>query len=128
MTESLSQNIRYLRQTNKMTQQALADILGQQRGRITAWELGTGKPKYNMLIKLSELFEVNLDDLMSNDLTKIKMSNKKTIGDNSSGENKIIERLSDTISKQSETIEKLVSIIHRMNNEAISDPASDDKG
>ena len=53
-----------VRKKAKMTQTELAKKLGITRGTIANWELGTSNPSVDMLLKLSEIFNVTTDYLL----------------------------------------------------------------
>lgn len=65
-----SQNIRLLRKAAKMTQLDLGDYLGVGHVAVSSYEKGLVTPKFEGLIKLSELFNVSLDDLVFKDLSQ----------------------------------------------------------
>ena len=67
------ENLRYLRKSNNMSQQDLADIFGYKSfTTIQKWEDGTSFPKVENLNKLSEVFNVELNHLLNIDLTNEK--------------------------------------------------------
>lgn len=61
-------NIRYLRKKKKLSQQKLADILGIPRTTWSGYELGKTEPDIQMLIRLSEYFNVQLGALVKRNL------------------------------------------------------------
>jgi transcriptional regulator with XRE-family HTH domain len=65
---SLSKNLKFLRTSKNVTQAELCDQLGVQRTMISAYEDGRSEPKLATLIKLSEIFQVSLDELLNRDL------------------------------------------------------------
>lgn len=61
----LGENIRKLRQARGLTQQQLADIMGASNyTTISKWESGANSPRGGDLVKLSELFNVSVDELL----------------------------------------------------------------
>lgn len=56
-------NIRLYRQQKHISQQELANMLGVSNGCISLWESGARFPKYSMLIKLADLFQVPVETL-----------------------------------------------------------------
>ena len=66
---STSANIRHLRATKGMTQEQLAMIVGVSRQAIAKWEAGGTYPETEKLIRLSQIFECSLDDIITGDLT-----------------------------------------------------------
>jgi len=60
----LNENIRILRKKNGWTQQELADRVGIKRSLVGAYEEGRAEPATQRLIKFSEVFNINVDDLI----------------------------------------------------------------
>ena len=70
MTKSLlSRNLRTLRGLNGLNQDALAQELGVSRNKIASYETQNIEPKLNLLVKMSQLFKVTIDDLISLEIT-----------------------------------------------------------
>jgi transcriptional regulator with XRE-family HTH domain len=64
----LAENISYLRKKKSLTQEQLSDILLVTRSTISKWESGTYEPEINSLKRLSEAFNISIDDLIFIDL------------------------------------------------------------
>ena len=62
---SLGNNIKKYRKLNKLTQEELAEKVGMSKTTIVFWEKGTREPQNRELKKLSELFDVPVDILLS---------------------------------------------------------------
>ena len=61
---TIQNNIRKLRfNNNEMTQQELADKLGVSRQTINAIEAGKYSPTLELAFRISEVFNVSLDDV-----------------------------------------------------------------
>jgi transcriptional regulator with XRE-family HTH domain len=79
----LPSNITFLRKQNKLTQQQLADFFGYTHTAISNWESGNRSPDSIDLYKLSNIFEISVDDLVKVDLEKeyynIKKHTKKEV-------------------------------------------------
>ncbi len=58
-------NIATLRKKYGMTQEAIAEKLNVSRQTIAKWERGDSEPDMESCVKLAELFEVTLDDLVN---------------------------------------------------------------
>lgn len=69
-TKTLSKNISLLRRQKGMTQLELADKLSYSDKAISKWERGEAIPDVIVLIKISELFGVSLNDLVQKDLSE----------------------------------------------------------
>lgn len=66
----ISSNIKYLRQSDGLTQSDLARILSyRSASAIEKWESGVSNPPFKTLLKLSEFFDVSLDDLVYTDIS-----------------------------------------------------------
>ena len=66
---SFRDNLQYLRATRNMTQEQLAMLLGVSRQSVTKWEAEKSYPEMDKLLKLCQIFECSLDDLVQGDLT-----------------------------------------------------------
>lgn len=66
----LTQNIRFLRKQEHLTQQQFADRLGVKRSLIGAYEEGRAYPKIVVIQKLSEEFMLSIDELINVDLQR----------------------------------------------------------
>ena len=64
----LAENIRYLREQAEMTQKDLAEKVELSPSAIGMWEAGTREPELSKIIKMAELFEVTLDELVLREL------------------------------------------------------------
>lgn len=63
-------NLLHLRQQRNMTQEQLAMLLGVSRQSVAKWEAGQSTPEVDKLIKMADLFDCSLDELVSGDLTQ----------------------------------------------------------
>ena len=61
-----------LRKYYKVTQDELAARLGVTRQAISKWETGVTLPDIELLLKLSELYGISINDILKADLSKIK--------------------------------------------------------
>lgn len=65
-------NIKFLRQRQKLSQEALAERLGLTRAKLAAMEVGTTKsPQPEDYLNFSEFFQVSVDTLLKVDLSKL---------------------------------------------------------
>lgn len=62
--EKIGKFIRSLRESKKMTQDNLADEVGVTRQAVSNWELGKAIPDSGILLSLSELFQVTINELL----------------------------------------------------------------
>ena len=66
----VSQNLKYLRKRSGITQEQMAQKIGIKRSLLGAYEEGRADPRLNNLIRISEIFGITVDKLISEDLTK----------------------------------------------------------
>ena len=66
---SFRDNLLHLRATNNMTQEQLAVLLGVSRQAVTKWESEKSYPEMDKLLKLCQIFNCTLDELVQGDLT-----------------------------------------------------------
>lgn len=59
--------IKHYRQQNDWTQQVIAEKLAVSRKTISSWENGRSYPDVFMLVQLSDLYHISLDDLLRED-------------------------------------------------------------
>ena len=56
--------VREYRLRENMTQDELARLLGVDRSNIAKWEAGVHKPHADMLVRLSQLMQCSLDEML----------------------------------------------------------------
>ena len=61
----ISENIKYLRKQKGLTQQQFADVMEIKRSLIGAYEEERADPKYDLLQKFYEFFELSIDELIN---------------------------------------------------------------
>ena len=61
---NLGENIYKHRTKHNLSQSNLADALGVSRQSVSKWENNSAMPELDKLIKMSELFEISLDELV----------------------------------------------------------------
>ncbi|MGN0658910.1 MAG: helix-turn-helix domain-containing protein [Emergencia sp.] len=71
---TLEEQIRNYRRQAGMSQEKMAEKIGVSRQAVTKWENGTGVPDISNLVAIAELFQVSLDEL----LTDAKSSRKQS--------------------------------------------------
>ena len=60
----LSEKMKELRKKNGLSQEELAEKLNVVRQTVSKWEKGLSVPDSELLIKLAEVFEVSVSDLL----------------------------------------------------------------
>ena len=63
----LAENLMYYRKKKGLSQEKIAEYLEVSRQAVTKWETNTSKPNSDNLIKLAQLFEVEVDTLLGNE-------------------------------------------------------------
>lgn len=66
---SFRDNLIHLRASRNMTQEQLAMLLGVSRQSVTKWESERSYPEMDKLLKMCQIFDCTLDDLVQGDLT-----------------------------------------------------------
>lgn len=67
---SFGKNLHYLRKLKSMTQEALAEKMGVSRQTVSKWESDAAYPEMEKIFSLSDLFNLSLDKLLREDLTR----------------------------------------------------------
>lgn len=62
----LAENLMYYRKKKGLSQEKVAEYLNVSRQAVTKWEADTSRPTSDNLIKLAQLFEVEVDTLLGN--------------------------------------------------------------
>lgn len=65
----LANNLKYLRKKKKLSQQEMSDAMSIPRTTLGDYERGKTEPNIDNLIRFSNFFEVNLDRLLTTDLS-----------------------------------------------------------
>lgn len=65
----ISNNLKFLRKKIGLTQEQMAEQVGIKRSLLGAYEEGRADPRISNLLKFSEIFNLTVDQLISNDLT-----------------------------------------------------------
>lgn len=77
----LKDNIKTLRKRKGLSQEELAIKLNVVRQTISKWEQGLSVPDSEMLIKISEIFEVSVSTLLGENIPESKIDDLKTISE-----------------------------------------------
>lgn len=67
----LSENLRYLRATSKLSQSKLADKLIITRARYSKYEEGASEPPIDILKKIAAHYHISIDLLISSDVRRV---------------------------------------------------------
>lgn len=77
---SFRTNLQYLRAERHMTQEQLAMLLGVSRQSVTKWEAEKSYPEMDKLIKMCQIFECSLDDLVQGDVSRHGVPTRDDLG------------------------------------------------
>lgn len=65
-----SDNLKYYRKKQGLTQSGLAQMIGYTEKSVSKWENGNALPPMDMCVRLAELFKISLDELMFEKTTR----------------------------------------------------------
>jgi len=71
----LGKNIKGLREARKLTQEEFAKKLGISRSTLANYETEISKPEYDTLIRIANVLNVKLDDIINVDMKKAVLAN-----------------------------------------------------
>lgn len=77
MAEYLNKNLKYLRSVKKISQQDLADKIGIDRSTVSRIENNEIETTVDNAIKIADIFNVSLSDLLNKDLSSNEQSNSE---------------------------------------------------
>src|SRR5688500_19627576 len=75
----VNKNLKFLRVQQGMTQKQLAEKLGLKQAAIGDYEEERATPPLASLLDIIKIFNVNLDDLVKQDLSRISEKERKTM-------------------------------------------------
>lgn len=79
---NISANLKYLRKKNGLTQQQFADNMEIKRSLIGAYEEDRAEPKYDLLKKIAEYFELTIDEFINEKINDNWKPKPKSQGSN----------------------------------------------
>lgn len=87
----LSENLRHLRKTFKISQQKLSDQTNIPRSRIAAYESKNVEPRLEVLIQLADYFNVSLDQIVRE---KLREKAARGIKPSQAADKELLEKIS----------------------------------
>lgn len=72
---TLEEQIKHYRKQAGLSQEKMAEKIGVSRQAITKWENGIGTPDIANLMAIADLFQISVDELLSNEKSEKKQSN-----------------------------------------------------
>ena len=91
---NLSNNLKKIRKEHNLSQEQLAEKLGVSRQSVSKWESGQAYPEMDKVLQICQLFKVNIDDLMNQDIKEVN-----NIKQSKNNINKFIDDFLDYITK-----------------------------
>jgi len=79
---NISTNLKYLRKKKGLTQQQFADNMEIKRSLIGAYEEDRAEPKYDLLKKIAEYFDLTIDEFINEDINDSWKPKPKSQGSN----------------------------------------------
>ena len=68
----IGDNIKFYRKKNQLTQDDIAEACNVTRQAVSKWENGTGTPDIANLMAIAALFQISVDELLSNEKSEKK--------------------------------------------------------
>ncbi len=93
----VNKNLKYLRVQQGMTQKQLAEKLGLKQAAIGAYEEERATPPLASLLDIIKIFNVNLDDLVKQDLSRLSEKERRA---SSSGKREVLAITVDSNNKE----------------------------
>lgn len=114
----LNEKIYEYRKLNRWSQEELADKLEVSRQTISKWEVGKNIPELEKLIKLAELFEISVDELVKDNIDIVyKQNSNNCLNDENTEENldkeektnsKILKKITEKLVGKKGTVKKII--------------------
>jgi|TARA_B110000263_G_C15248039_1_gene482685 transcriptional regulator with XRE-family HTH domain len=89
----VNENIRFLRKKKGWTQEMFSKKIGIKRSLVGAYEEGRSDPRLNNLLKMCELFDISLDNILKKDVSSLSLKDYKK------NDNQKLKVLSITVDK-----------------------------
>ena len=67
-------NIKEFREEMQLTQKELAEKIGNVQRNVSNWENGTSEPDCETILKLSEIFDISIDELFGRNMPLLNNS------------------------------------------------------
>jgi transcriptional regulator with XRE-family HTH domain len=103
----LASNLKILRKAKGFSQEEVAERLGFKRTSVSGYENGSSEPSVEGLLKFAKLYNISLDAMLSQDLSKLDEANVK----------KLVE--GKLIDMQGKSLRVIATTVDHQNNENI---------
>lgn len=71
---NLADNLKKIRNDNKLSQEQLAEKLGVSRQSVSKWESGQAYPEMDKVLQICQLFNLNIDELLNQDIKEVSIN------------------------------------------------------
>ena len=71
---NFSDNLKKIRKENNLSQEQLAEKLGVSRQSVSKWESNLAYPEMDKILQICQLFNLNIDDLLNQDIKEVNIS------------------------------------------------------
>lgn len=71
MNSKIANNIKKIRKEQGLSQEEFADKLGVSRQSVSKWESGGAYPEMDKVLQICEIFNLNVDELLNQDITDV---------------------------------------------------------
>lgn len=116
----LNEKIYEYRKLNRWSQEELADKLEVSRQTISKWEVGKAVPELDKLIKLAELFNITVDELVKDNIEIVYKENANNLTKDVNAEenldkekrtNKVFGKIIETFKVKKTSLTKIIKIV-----------------
>ena len=104
------QHLAQLRKNAGLSQQELADMVGVKQGTITYWEVTDKHPRSEVIEKMAEILNVNIEDILN-----IRKNVKKPSSGPTGKARRIFETVSSLPPRQQEKFDVVSAMINQYN-------------
>lgn len=73
----IQQNIKYIREEHNITQKEFARRIGRTANAVSNWEVGFRSPKLEDVVKICEVFNIGINEMIGEDMNITKSSSKE---------------------------------------------------
>lgn len=99
---NLADNLKRIRKDNNLSQEQLAEKLGVSRQAVSKWESGVSYPEMDKVIQICNLFELNINEFINEDIKEVKEKKEVQVRNN-----KYISSFFDYITKSIDMISSM---------------------
>lgn len=79
---NLADNLKKIRKDNNLSQEQLAEKLGVSRQAVSKWESGISYPEMDKVIQICNLFNLNINELINEDIKEVKENKESQVRNN----------------------------------------------